>query len=203
MNTRKNALMDPPFANDPPVKVNVNARTLGLVLTILGAIGILFQVLGLTAIFGLCSGYAFGGCGLPIIWLLGDLVGFAGVILGTIGAYRMYQGNPQGKEWVIYGLLLGLVAAIISIIGEYAAYSGLVGLGVGGGAIFGLIVDLIVYFVVYYLVVVSRFPGEAPLSTGTTYGGPPSSYGGPPSSYGGPPSSYGGPPSSPPPPPSG
>ncbi|MEO8897868.1 MAG: hypothetical protein ABI352_09485 [Candidatus Dormibacter sp.] len=182
MSSQKNALLNPPFANDPPVKLNVNAKTLGLVLTILGVIGILLQLLGLIAIFGLCSGYAFGGCGLPIIWLLGDLVGFAGIILGTIGAYRMYQGNPQGKEWVIYGLLLGLLAAIITIIGEYAAYSGLIGLGVGGGAIFGLIIDLIVYFIVYYLVIISRFPGGAPLSTGTMYGGPPSSYGGPPSS---------------------
>jgi hypothetical protein len=30
--------------------------------------------------------------------------------------------------------------------------------------IFGLIIDLIIYGVIYYLVVVSRFPGQAPLT---------------------------------------
>ena len=182
-----NSIVDPPFAKDPPVKVNINAKTLGLVLLILGAIGILVDVLALIGILGFCGTYSiYGGCGFPILWLLGDLVGLAAVILGTMGAYRMYQGNPQGKEWVIYGLILGLVGAVITLIGNLAAYSGLIGIGAGGGVIFGLIIDLIIYFVIYYLVVVSRFPGEG------TFASPSSS---PPSS------SWGGGPTAPPPPP--
>jgi hypothetical protein len=169
-----NSLVDPPFAKDPPVKVNVNAKTLGLVLLILGAIGIIFDLIGLIAILGFCGTYSiYGGCGFPILWLLGDLVSFAAVILGTLGAYRMYQGNPQGKEWVIYGLLLGIVGSVITLIGNLAAYSGLIGIGAGGGVIVGLIIDLIIYFIVYYLVVVSRFPGQAPLTppAATSWGG--------------------------------
>jgi hypothetical protein len=167
-------LVDPPFAHDPPVKVNVNAKTLGLVLLILGAIGILFGALGLVTILGFCtSNSLYVSCGLPVLWLLGDLIGLAGIIIGTIGAYRMYQLNPEGKLWVIYGLILGLVGAVVTLIGNYAAYSGFVGAGAGAGVIVGLIFDAIIYGIVYYLVVVSRFPGQAPLTSSatTTWGG--------------------------------
>jgi len=41
------------------------------------------------------------------------MIGLAAVIIGTIGAYRMYQLNPEGKLWVIYGLILGIVGAIV------------------------------------------------------------------------------------------
>ena len=103
-----NSLVDPPFAKDPPVKVNVNAKTLGLVLLILGAIGILVDALALIGILGFCGTYSiYGGCNLPILWLLGDLIGLAAVIVGTIGAYRMYQLDPEGKQLVVYGLILG------------------------------------------------------------------------------------------------
>jgi hypothetical protein len=175
--THVNSLLEPPFAKDPPVKVNVNAKTLGLVLLILGAIGILVNALGLIGIFGFCGTYSvYGGCGLPVLWLLGDLIGLAAVIIGTMGAYRMYQGNREGKLPVIYGLILGVAGAVITLIGNLAAYSGLIGVGAGGTVVFSLVIDLIVYFVVYYLVVVSRFPGEAPLSppSATTWGGGPS-----------------------------
>ncbi len=123
-----NSLVDPPFAKDPPVKVNVNAKTLGLVLLILGALGILLDALALIGILGFCGSYSiYGGCNLPVLWLLGDLLGLAALIVGTIGAYRMYQLNPEGKQWVIYGLLLGIVGAVVTLIGNYAAYSGLIG----------------------------------------------------------------------------
>jgi hypothetical protein len=169
-----NSLVDPPFAKDPPVKVNVNAKTLGLVLLILGAIGILIDALALIGILGFCGTYSiYGGCNLPILWLLGDLIGLAAVIIGTIGAYRMYQLDPEGKQWVVYGLVLGIVGAVVTLIGNYTAYSGLIGIGAGGGVIFGLIIDLIIYGILYYLVVVSRFPGQAPLSppAATSWGG--------------------------------
>ena len=122
MSSQKNALLNPPFANDPPVKLNVNAKTLGLVLTVLGVIGILLQLLGLIAIFGLCSGYAFGGCGLPIIWLLGDLVGFAGII-GWI--YRRMTNRFYGSlsrlrkqsvySYVLFAYFLGGRFALVDI----------------------------------------------------------------------------------------
>jgi hypothetical protein len=181
-----NILTDPPFAADPPFKVNVPAKTLGLVLLILGAIGILFGILSLTATFGVCtvSGISLGGCGFPILWLLGALVGLVGVCVGTYGAYQMYQVNRDGKRLVIYGLALGLLGALLTLIGNIIFYSGLSVLGVGyGGAIFGLIIDVIVYGIVWYLVIISRWPGDAPLvATGPTggYGNPPGGYGSPP-----------------------
>ena len=104
------------------------------------------------------------------------------MIIGTIGAYRMYQLDPEGKQLVVYGLILGMVGAIVTLIGNLAAYSGLVGIGAGGGVIFGLVIDLIIYGILYYLVVVSRFPGQAPLSPSgaTSWGaGGPGAPGGP------------------------
>jgi hypothetical protein len=181
-----NILIDPPFAANPPVKVNVPAKTLGLVLLILGAIGIIFGLLALFTTFGVCTvaGVSIGGCGFPILWLLGALIGLIGVCVGTLGAYQMYQLNRDGKRLVIYGLALGLLGAIVTLIGNIIFYSGLSVLGVGyGGAIFGLIIDVIVYGIVWYLVIISRWPGDAPLvATGSTggYGNPPGGYGSPP-----------------------
>lgn len=169
-----NILTDPPFAADPPVKVNVPAKTLGLVLLILGAIGIIFGILGLTATFGVCT---LGGCGFPILWLLGALIGLVGVCVGTYGAYLMYQVNRDGKRLVIYGLAIGFLGGIVSTIGTIIFYSGYAVLGVGyGGAIVGLIIDAIIYGIVWYLVIISRWPGDAPLVATA----PPGGYGSPP-----------------------
>ena len=40
-------LYHPPFENDPPVKLNISAKTLGLVLAILYAIFALFSLIGI------------------------------------------------------------------------------------------------------------------------------------------------------------
>lgn len=173
-----NSLVEPGFAKDPPVKLNVNAKILGLVLLILGALGILVDLIALIGIFGFCSLYSspiYGsGCSLPVIWLLGTLVGLAATILGTTGAFRMYQENPQGKEWVVYGLILGFIGAVISLIGNLSAFNGLTGVAAGAGVIVGLVIDLIIYSIIYYLVVVSRFPSQAPMTppTAGAWGGP-------------------------------
>jgi hypothetical protein len=170
-----NTLLDPPFAADPPVKFNVNAKILGLVIAILAVIGAVFEGL----VGGLLSVFGFGG-GFQAIWLLGVLVGLVADILAAVGGFRMYSGDRAGKPLVIYALALGLLGAIVGLIGNLVAYSGyLLGYS-AGGAIFGLIVDLIIYFIIYYLVVISRFPGDAPLvqSTGGGYGG--GGYGSPP-----------------------
>jgi hypothetical protein len=164
-----NALTDPGFAANPPVKVNVNARVLGLVIGILATIGAVLSLIGLFAIFGFCTsfGITVSGCGFPIIWLLGTVVGLAGEIMAAIGGFRMYQLNREGKVQVIYGIALAFLGALIGLVGNLVAYSGLIGVGFGGAVIFGFIVDVIIYGVIYYLVVVSRFPGDAPLNTAT------------------------------------
>ena len=69
-----------------------------------------------------------------------------------------------------------MIAQVVNLIGTIIAYSGLagLGLGIGAGAIIGFIFWLVIRFIVYYLVVISRFPGEAPLvSSPGGYGAPP------------------------------
>ena len=183
-----NVLTDPPFAADPPVKFNVNAKILGLVLGILSSIGALFSLLGLLAVFGACTigGISIGGCGFPILWLLGALLQVAAFALAALGGFRMYQMNREGKDNLIYGLALGALGTVVYLVGNIIFWGGISVSGAAGvgGAIVGVIIDLIFIFVFYYLVVISRFPGEAPLA--------PSAYGG---GYGG----YGSPPPPPPP----
>lgn len=175
-----NALVNPSFASNPPVKLNVNARILGLVIGILAAIGLLLSLFagGLLSIFGFVGGLA------PI-WLLGILVALVAEVMAAIGGFQMYNLNRRGKELVIYGLGLGIVGAVVTLVGEIIAYSGYIGYG-ASGAIFSLIFDAIIYGCIYYLVVISRFPGEAPLVASAA--GPPAGFGGPPQQY--PPQQY-------------
>jgi hypothetical protein len=161
-----NILTDPPFAADPPIKVNVPAKTLGLIAGILGVIGILFGLLALPAIFALnnaCS--ELNGLGITTscntgifgIALIGVLVAFVGAILYAFGGFRMYQLNRSGKDLVIYGLIVSLVGGILEIVGY--------------GGVGDFVFDVIIAVVLYYLVVISRWPGDAPLvATGSTGG---------------------------------
>ena len=94
----------------------------------------------------------------------------------AVGGFRMYQGDRSGKNLVIYGIVVAVIAQVVNLIGTIIAYSGLagLGLGIGAGAIIGFIFWLVIRFIVYYLVVISRFPGEAPLvSSPGGYGAPP------------------------------
>jgi hypothetical protein len=172
---RLNQITNPRFAANPPVKLNIDAKMLGLIIGILAVISAALELWGLITVFTFCGGLAVA-CGFPIVWLLGAIIGLVGSIVGAIGGFRMYQLNPEGKLWVIYGILLAFAGAVIGLIGNIIAYAGLLGYGFGAGAIVGFIVDVIIYFCIYYLVIISRYPGEPPLvSTGTGYGG----YGGP------------------------
>lgn len=187
-----NMLLDPPFATNPPVKLNIDAKILGLVLAILACIGALLALLA----GGLFAAFAFVG-GFTLIWVLGSLVTIVGYIVGAVGGFQMFNGNRAGKQWLIYGLALGLLGAAINMIGTIIAYSGVssicsayvVNCGYSvAGPIVGFIISAIVLFILYYLVVISRFPGDAPLAARGGFGG---------TGYGG----YGGPGGTPPPPP--
>jgi hypothetical protein len=175
-----NALTDPPFAADPPVKFNVKAKILGLVFGILAIIGAVIALIALPVVFALnnvassvsdaCRALGGSNCGSSGIFglaLIGVLIALGASVLEAIGGFRMYQGDRQGKDWVIYGLAIGLLGGILQIVGY--------------GGVGGFIFSLIIAFVIYYLVVISRFPGEAPLvpSTGGGYSGG-GGYGSPP-----------------------
>ncbi len=178
-----NILTDPPFAADPPIKVNIPAKTVGIVAAILGILGLIFfGLFGLFAAFALttlatvCDGLT--NCntgGIFFLALVGVIVTLVGSLLYLIGGFQMYNLNRAGKNLVIYGLALELVGGLLELIG---------GLGAGG-----FIFDIIWFVVGWYIVVISRWPGDAPLVAA----GPTGGYGNPPGGYGSPP---------PPPPPS-
>lgn len=137
-------LLNPPFAKDPPVKLDIPAKTLGLVYAILGGIGTLFGLLGLTALIAL-SAVVGGG-----MLVIGTLVGLIGTALAAWGGYRMYQEDRDGKRLVIYGLVLNAGGSLIAALSNY-------GLG-------SWILNALVTFILYYLVVISRFEGEPKLA---------------------------------------
>ena len=164
-----NILTDPPFAADPPIKLNVPAKTVGLVAAILGIIGlVVFGLFGLIAAFALstvasvCGLTTCVGTGIFFLAIIGVLALAVGALLYTIGGFQMYNLNRSGKNLVIYGLAVGVIGGLLELIG-----------GLGAGS---FIFDLIWFAVGWYLVVISRWPGDAPLVATT----PPGSYGSPP-----------------------
>ena len=139
-------LVNPPFANDPPVKLNLDAKVVGLVVAILAGIGGLLSLFGLLGLLGLGAALTVFG-GIFALALIGIAVNLVADVMMVMGGWQMYQGNESGKRLVIYGLALAFLAQIVLALGYTA-----------GSAI----LQLILLAIVYYVVVVSRFPGEAP-----------------------------------------
>jgi len=139
-------LVNPPFANDPPVKLNLDAKVVGLVVAILAGIGALFALVGLLALLG-ASAAATAFAGVFFIAFIGVLVSGVADVIALVGGWQMYKGNESGKRLAIYGLAIAFVAEVIWMIG-FASGSG--------------ILQLILLALLYYAVVVSRFPGQAP-----------------------------------------
>ena len=141
------ALLNPSFAKDPPVKLDIPAKTLGLILAILGGIGTVLGVLGLIGVSAFAA--AIGG-GLLVI---ATLVSLAGTAMGAWGGYQMYQEDRRGKRNAILGLVINTVGSLISVFA---------GAGLGG-----FIVGTLINFCIYYLVVISRYEDEPKLVSAT------------------------------------
>ena len=142
-------LMAPAFMKNPPVKLDIPAKTLGLVYAILGAIGVLFGLFGLFAALGLSAvAAAVGVGGVWILLLVGGLVSAVGTALAAWGGYKMYQGDHAGKRTVVMGLVISLIGGLISALGTF------------GGGLPGWIISALITFVLYYLVLISRFSDE-------------------------------------------
>ncbi len=153
LDARLQALLNPPFAKDPPVKLNIPAKTLGAIYAILGAISALFGLLGALALLGLSGAVAVAGLGGVIfLVLIGSLIAVVGTVIAAWGGYRMYQADPGGKTLVIYGLALNALGGLVSALGS------------GGGGLASWIISLAITFVLYYLVIISRFEGEPKLA---------------------------------------
>ena len=139
-------LVNPPFANDPPVKLNLDAKVVGLVVAILAAIGGVLSLFGLLGLLGLGAALtAFAG--IFALALIGVIVNIVADVMMVMGGWQMYQGNESGKRLVIYGLAIAFLAQIVLALGYTA-----------GSAI----LQLILLGIIYYVVVVSRFPGQTP-----------------------------------------
>jgi hypothetical protein len=145
-------LLNPSFAKDPPVKINVPAKTLGIVYAVLAAIGAFFGLLGILGLIGLTAVGTAVGAFAGLLWLavLGLIVSEVGSVLVAWGGYQMYQLKRDGKRIVVYGLVLSVVGGLISSLG-------------GAGDLVGWVISAAISFVFYYLVIISRFPDEPPL----------------------------------------
>jgi len=155
-------LYHPPFENDPPVKLNIPAKTLGLVLAILYAIFALFSLFGILGAVGIAAlGTALGVHQILILVVVGAIIAAIADVLVALGGYKMYQLNIDGKRMVIMGLALSVLASIVGAIGaENPA---------------GIIASIIINGIIYYLVIISRFPNDAPLVASGGAGAPPPS----------------------------
>jgi hypothetical protein len=137
-------LVNPPFANDPPVKLNLDAKVVGLVVAILGGLGALFAFLGLLGLLGLGAALS-TFVGIFFLALIGVILNLVADVMAALGGWQMYQGNESGKRLAIYGLAIAFVAEIIQMIGFSSSSA---------------IVPLILLALVYYAIVVSRYPAK-------------------------------------------
>jgi len=149
-------LIHPTFwdPNNPPMKVNVNAKTVGLVSAILGALFALFAlfaILGLLALGGVAT--AVGGTGVGGLVMVGVIFIILALItdlMWTYGGWQMYQEKPEGRSMVVVSLALSF---IFSVVGDLFSTN-----------IGGIIISLIINGAIYYFVMISRFPNEAPVA---------------------------------------
>lgn len=139
-------LLSPSFMKDPPVKLDIPAKTLGLVCAILAGISTLFSAIGLLGVSALAT-----VAGTGALFMLGSVINVVGSALLAWGGYKMYQGDRDGKRLAIYGLVASAIGSLI--------------VAVGSGGLFGWIVNLAILFVIYYLIVISRFEGDPKLVT--------------------------------------
>ncbi|HSO93527.1 MAG TPA: hypothetical protein VLS53_03535, partial [Candidatus Dormibacteraeota bacterium] len=131
----------------PPVKVNLDAKVVGIVLAVLAGLGALLGLLGLLGLFAV--GAAYGR--ILLLAFIGIIIGIVADLMSASGGWRMYRGHPQGKRLAIYGIALAFVAELIIIIGY----------GLGASSV----IQLICLVLFYYAVVVSRFSPETHAQT--------------------------------------
>jgi hypothetical protein len=139
-------LLSPSFMKDPPVKLDIPAKTLGLVCAILAGISTVFGVIGLLGVSALAT-----VAGAGALFLVGSVINVIGSALVAWGGYKMYQGDRDGKRLAIYGLVANAVGSLI--------------VAVGSGGLVGWIFNLAILFIIYYLIVISRFEGDPKLAS--------------------------------------
>ena len=137
-------LVNPPFAKNPPVKLNLDTKVVGLVVAILGGLSALFVLLALLGLLGFGAALS-AFAGIFFLALIGVMLNLVADVMAAIGGWQMYQGNESGKRLAIYGLAIAFVAEIIQMIGFSSSSA---------------IVPLILLALVYYAIVVSHYPAK-------------------------------------------
>src|SRR2546428_1242227 len=103
-------LVTPPFANDPPVKVNFDSKVVGLVVAILAGLGALLSLLALLGLLGASAVAGSAFAGIFFLALIGVLVNLVADVMAAIGGWQMYQGNASGQRLAVYGSAPGFLA---------------------------------------------------------------------------------------------
>ena len=160
-----NALVRPPFAARPPIQLDLDARLLGLVLTVLGIVAAVVSLLYVVGVSNLCNGLVL--CSVPTVNVAGTVLLTAGWVVMTVGVVMMLTRTGQGRAVAVYGLVLAAAGDVVSLVGNIVfvgANSLYYRLGAGSIVIF--LIWLVVATVLYYLVVTGRFAGEPPEPAG-------------------------------------
>ena len=79
------SLVEPSFAKDPPVKVTLDAKVVGIVLAILAGLGVLLGLVGLLGLFAV--GSAFGR--ILALAFIGVIIAVIADILCVMGGWQM------------------------------------------------------------------------------------------------------------------
>jgi hypothetical protein len=201
MNFNLADLYNPPFMANPPLKFNVPAKWVGLVVLILSALGLLGNLL--STLLGTVIGAIGSIGGNPFLLLLAvsAIVGIIGNVYGIMGGWKMFQENPAGRNQAITGYAIGIGAGLIGV------FSNLTHPAVLVAGIVGWIVGVAIAAVGWYILLMCRFPGDpmwepAVFSVGMGVpgagGGYPPQQGGYPPQQGYPPQTPGYPPQTPP-----
>ncbi len=154
-----NGLVRPPFAARPPIRLNLDARLLGLVLTILGIIATVVSLLYVLGVSSLCNGLVL--CSFPTVNVAGTVLLTAGWAVMTVGVVMMLTLTGGGRALAVYGVVAAALGDVVSLVGNIVfvgANSLYYRLGAGSIVIF--VFWLIVAAILYYLVVTGRPAGE-------------------------------------------
>ncbi len=138
------ALVNPPFATNPPIRLSVDARFIGLTVAILAGLLGLLGMYDILLLFN--AGFKSSYAATWILLFVDTVVNLVADAMGLIGGWRMFKRDPSGKRLAIYGLALAFIV------------QALLGLGFGTGL--SSIVWLVLLAMLYYAVVVSRFAGD-------------------------------------------
>ncbi len=138
-------LRQPPFAAHPPVRVPMDAISVGRLLLAVAALAVLGNLIVLAEIAGaIPRPQALGGPLTLVVTLAGVAMGFLAEALLLRGGWRMAHGSEEGKGPAVDGLAVALAAYAI--------------LGVGIAAPVTILLYLVLVASVYYVVVASQVP---------------------------------------------